>query len=110
MTCYLPLPPDPRFEVPEGAIPLLEESRPSLWDTSALIEGFVDALRSFDYDPAVDYIVLTGRAAYLAFLTIAVWEYMDERYPEDSGVTFKVYDASASRYKEVRVRRHAKSR
>lgn len=105
MTCYLPLPVDRRFSVPPNSVPLLEGSRPSLWDAGELIQSYVDSLRRFDFDPAVDYIVMTGKAAYLSFLSIAVWQYMDKYYPDDSGVVFLVYNAPTGDYKEVRIPR-----
>lgn len=72
------------------------------------MQAFKDALQHNDFDPAADFIALTGKAVYLAVLVAAVWEYMDANYPTDTGVSFLVYDAGPGLYKEMRLPRARK--
>lgn len=114
MTAFLALPLDPKLATANldrfGPIhPLLSASnKPTIWDGSALIEAFHQALVGHCYDPGLDHIVLSGPAVYLTVLTIAVWEYVDRYHPADTGVSFLVYDGSAGIYKELRLPRARK--
>lgn len=110
MTSFVPLPLDSRMDRANLSdygklIPLLDDFRPSIWEGAALIKSFKTALTEHDYDPASDYIVLTGKTIYVAVLMAALWEFMDEHFPNDSGVMFLVYDAGPGLYKETRLPR-----
>lgn len=83
---------------------LLGETRPPIWDTAGLMTAYKEALKGQRFDPACDYLVMTGRTIYVVMMMLAVWEYMAENFPDDSGVTVLIYDATSDRYRDVRIR------
>jgi hypothetical protein len=110
LSAFLALPLDIRLDPANLAgygkvTSLLDNHRPSIWDGAALIGAFKEAFERERYDPAVDYIILTGKAIYLAVLMVALWEYLDESFPADTGASFLVYDANSCLYKELRLPR-----
>jgi hypothetical protein len=114
MTAFLALPLDSKLELAnlEEYGPVLAllgtGQRPPIWDSSGLIRGFRTGLSTYRFDPGLDHIVLSGPAVYLAILMVAVWEYMNEVYPDDTGASFLVYDGSTRAYKELRIPRARK--
>lgn len=88
---------------------LIPGTRPSIWEGASLIAALQAGLAAGNFDPATDHIALTGRTVYLAILMVALWEYVDAHFPEDTGIMFLVYDAGPQIYKEMRLpRAHAK--
>jgi hypothetical protein len=83
---------------------LLGDARPPIWDTAGLMNAYKEALKGQQFDPACDYLVQTGRTIYVVMMMLAVWEYMAENFPDDSGVTVLIYDATSNRYRDVRIR------
>ena len=78
-------------------VTLLGKHRPSIWQTDQLVEAYRQALDDALYDPRRDYIVLTGKAVYLAMLVFALADY-DE-------VKLLVYDSPSNAYKETKYAR-----
>lgn len=87
-----------RFDVtaaePFGEIVyLFERDRPSPLRTQKVYDGILERMLSNDFDPNLDYIVLTGPNVYVAvLLAVAVAEF--------GGTKMLVFDAPNDRYIE----------
>jgi hypothetical protein len=84
-----------------GEMVVLHDTPPMLWDTVKLKEETLRSLERHEYDPARDYIVLTGAVIYVALYAMTVCEYVNLKFPEDSTLNVLVYDASKGLYRPI---------
>lgn len=81
----------------------LFEKSPSIWKAEAAIEEIMDALIAEEFEPASDFIVLSGPQISLVYLALAVEQYMigSKEFGSDHGWTALVFNARDREYQPV---------
>ena len=88
-----------------GEVVTLLDRPPHIWKADRAIEAIVDALEHEQYEPASDFIVLSGAAVGLVYFGQAVAQYMlsSSDLRNDHGWTALVFNSRDTEYQPITI-------